>query len=193
MIGAGDNILIEKINRGDEKAFETLFHRYYKSLCVFASAFVKDDNVAEEVIQDLFVKLWEDKHRVKIDTSVKNYLLRSTKNKCINYLKHNQIKNRYAQHILSDSGQNFFEENYVEIDLLKKIEESINSLPEKRKEIFRLSREEGLKYREIAEKLNISIKTVETQMGLSIKTLREKLKDYEAYFTLLFFFNNIIN
>lgn len=188
MNGKDEKKLFEKIIKGDEKAFEILFHRYYQNLCVFASAIVKDDNTSEEIVQDLFVKLWEDKNRLIIDTSVKNYLLRSTKNKCINYLKHNQIKNRYAKKILAKPESNVSYENYVEFDLYKKIEESINALPEKRQEIFRLSREEGLKYREIAEKLNISIKTVETQMGLAIKTLRKKLKDYESFFILLIIF-----
>ena len=79
------------------------------------------------------------------------------------------------------------------MDLLQKIEESIDSLPEKRREIFRLSREEGLKYREIAEKLNISIKTVETQMGLAIKTLREKLKNFKSFLMLFLYFPKKIN
>ncbi len=177
--------LFERIKNGDEQAFETVFHRYYKSLCLFASQFVKDDDEAEEIVQDLFVRIWEKRSRINIETSVKNYLVRSVKNLCLNYIKHNKIKDIHAKNILSESSSTVPDEsNFIELDLLQKIEESIDSLPEKRREIFRLSRQEGLKYREIAEKLDISIKTVETQMGLAFKTLREKLKNFSTFFVL---------
>ena len=114
-----------------------------------------------------------------IETSVKSYFYRSVKNLSLNFIEHNKIKNRYAQTVLTQSKQSTSpDDQFIEIDLVRKIEESIQSLPQKRREIFRLSREEGLKYREIAEKLNISIKTVEAQMGLAIKTLRDKLKHF---------------
>ena len=120
-----------------------------------------------------------------ISSSVKNYFFRLVKNLCLNYLQHNKIKNRFAQETIKELQTNLDDEdNYFEVDLAQKIEESIESLPEKRKEIFKLSREKGLKYREIADKLNVSIKTVETQMGLAIKTLREKLSDYKSLFLL---------
>jgi RNA polymerase sigma-70 factor (ECF subfamily) len=91
---------------------------------------------------------------------------------------------RYAQIVISEVENQFTDDNnYPEPDLSVKIEESINSLPEKRREIFRLSRQDGLKYHEIAQKLSISIKTVETQMSLAIKSLREKLKNYNSFFT----------
>ena len=120
-----------------------------------------------------------------IDSSVKNYFFRSVKNLCINLIKHNITKEKYLQNEITEQKSEFdADEAFIEIDLLKKIEESINSLPKKRREIFRLSREEGLKYFEIAQKLNISIKTVETQMSLAIKYLREKLKKYHTFLLL---------
>ena len=181
--------LFEKIKNSNEKAFEKLFHRYYGHLCLHASLILQDDNTAEEIVQDFFVKLWEKRERVIIDTSVKNYLFRSVKNQALNVIKHNKIKYIYAQSVLSDSSDNVTDEDsFQEINLAKKIEESILSLPEKRREIFRLSREDGLKYREIAEKLNISIKTVETQMSLAFKHLRKALKDFNTFFTFFFCF-----
>jgi len=179
-----DKDLFEKIKTGDEKAFESLFHFYYGYLCLYATKVLKNDSAAEEIIQDFFVKLWEKREQLNIETSLKNYLFRSVKNLCINHIQHNKTKIRHVQNVLSENETNFSDDdNYPEIDLSIKIEESINSLPEKRKEIFRLSRQEGLKYHEIATKLNISIKTVETQMSLAIKTLREKLKNYISFFT----------
>jgi len=179
---AEEKILFERIKKSDEKAFEILFHKYYGYLCLYAVKIIKDDTSAEEIVQDFFVKLWEKREQLNVETSLKNYLFRSVKNLCINYIQHNKIKIRHAENILSEVESNFSDDsNYLEIDLSEKIEESINSLPEKRKEIFILSRKEGLKYHEIAQKLNISIKTVETQMSLAIKTLRDKLKNYTSF------------
>ena len=176
--------VFERIKKGDEKAFEILFRKYYGHLCLFATKIINDDVAAEEIVQDFFVKLWEKREQLFIETSIKNYFFRSVKNLCINFIQHNKTKLRYAQIVISEVENQFTDDNnYPEIDLTLKIEESINSLPEKRREIFRLSRQEGLKYHEIAQKLNISIKTVETHMSLAIKTLREKLKNYSSFFT----------
>lgn len=184
MYQSEEKVLFEKIKKSDEKAFEILFHKYYGILCSFAVKIINDDVAAEEIVQDFFVKLWEKREQVFIETSVKNYFFRSVKNLCLNLIQHNKTKIKHAQILLSEIENNFSDENnYPEVDLFLKIEESINSLPEKRQEIFRLSRQEGLKYHEIANKLNISIKTVETQISLAIKTLREKLKNYNSFIT----------
>ncbi len=184
-----EKALSDRIKNGDEKAFELLFHKFYGHLCVYAAKIINDETSAEEIVQDLFVKIWEKREQLSIETSLKNYLFRSVKNLCLNFIQHNKTKNNYTQNVLSETESNFSDDdNYPEIDLALKIEESINSLPEKRKEIFRLSRQEGLKYHEIAEKLNISIKTVETQMSLAIKSLREKLKKYNTFFFTFFMF-----
>lgn len=183
-----EKALFEAIKLNDEKAFEKLFHFYYSHLCLFATKILRDDISAEEIVQDFFVKLWEKRTHLTIETSVKNYLFRSVKNLCLNYVQHNKIKLRHAQTIISDAQNNTLKDEYYEIDLAEKIEESILALPEKRQIIFRLSREDGLKYREIAEKLNVSIKTVETQMSLAIKTLRDKLKNYKTFFLLFLCF-----
>ena len=182
--------LFKDISKSNEKSFEKLFHAYYGHLCLFASRIIQDDISAEEIVQDFFVKLWEKRQQLTIETSVKSYFFRSIKNLCLNHIQHNKTKLRYAQSVLSESlNNNTDDDSFTEIDLAEKIEESIQMLPSKRREIFRLSREDGLKYREIAEKLNISIKTVETQMGLAIKTLREKLKKYNTFFILFMHFN----
>jgi RNA polymerase sigma-70 factor (ECF subfamily) len=179
-----EKTLFNNIKQGDEIAFEQLFKTYYSHLCLFATKILADNNSAEEIVQDFFVKLWEKRKEIFIDSSLKNYLFRSVKNLCLNHIKHNHIKIQHAKRVISEAETNQYNDNFIEINLIQEIEESIESLPEKRREIFRLSREEGLKYREIAEKLNISIKTVEAQMGLAIKSLREKLKKYNTFLFL---------
>lgn len=177
-----DQELFANMKEGDQKAFEALFRSYYPGLCQYATRLLNDAQMAEETVQELFVRLWEKRSRNVIETSVKNYLFRSVKNQCLNYIKHNQIKLAYAQKVLAEAETSSSEDHEAEAELIRKIEESIASLPDKRREIFRLNRQEGLKYREIAEKLNISVKTVETQMGLALKSLREKLRDFLLLF-----------
>uniref|UniRef100_UPI0032180E84 RNA polymerase sigma-70 factor n=1 Tax=uncultured Draconibacterium sp. TaxID=1573823 RepID=UPI0032180E84 len=176
-----ENNLFEKIQKGDEKAFEHLFKMYYSHLCAFATNIIEDEIAAEEIVQDFFVKLWEKRNKLTIEISVKRYLFRSVKNLCFNLIKHNNVKLQHAKQITAEAENTNYHDQFVEVDLASKIEESIESLPEKRREIFRLSRQEGLKYREIAEKLKISVKTVEVQMGLALKTLRDKLKHYNTF------------
>lgn len=183
-----ENILFEKIKNDDEVAFKALFDTFYASLCHYANHFLEDHSLAEETVQQLFVKIWERRHTIKIESSVKNYLFRSVYNHCLNLLEHKKVRRQHARQL----KENFREESdpdrfFLEPGLAEKIEACIEELPEKRREIFRLSREEGLKYREIADQLEISVKTVETQMGLALKTLREKLRN----FTLLLFFFRI--
>lgn len=185
-----DKALFKRITEGDEKAFEKLFHAYYANLCRFATGIISEDETAEEIVQDLFVKIWEKRTQLIINSSIKNYLYRAAKNQCLNFIKHNNIKSDYFQKIQSETeAQIQPDEHFLALELAKKIEESIASLPEKRREIFRLSREEGLKYREIAQQLNISLKTVEAQMGLAIKTLRENLKDHISFLMLFLCFH----
>ncbi|MFW6370778.1 MAG: RNA polymerase sigma-70 factor [Bacteroidota bacterium] len=176
-----DQEQFQRIQKGDRKAFEAVFRAYYPFLCLYATQLLKDSSAAEEIVQELFVNLWEKKENIHVDTSLKNYLYRSVKNRCLNYVRHSKIKEEYFR--IAQAEQINPEEDFEsQAELMQKIESSIASLPEKRREMFILSREEGLKYREIATRLNVSIKTVETQMGLAIKSLREMLRDFLPLF-----------
>jgi len=172
--------LLAKLKYGDEQAFEKLFRQYYAPLCLYASGILQNNTAAEEVVQQFFVRFWVRRETLSINTSLKSYFFRSVKNRCLNTIKHEKIKQQHIKRVLAEAGNEEYSSYFLEVDLKDNIEKSIAALPEKRREIFRLSREEGLKYREIAEKLGISIKTVETQMGLAIKTLRSKLKKYKV-------------
>ncbi|HAQ19339.1 MAG TPA: RNA polymerase sigma-70 factor [Prolixibacteraceae bacterium] len=183
-----DKELYLKFKEGDEWAFQSLFRKYYSAMCHFARQFLNDSELAEETVQDMFVKIWEKRETLNIETSVKHYLFRSIRNKCLNQIQHEKIKKQYAGMVLESSHQDIDPEHYyIEVGLIQRIEQSIDALPPKRKEIFRLSREQGMKYKEIADTLNISIKTVEAQMGLALKHLRHELKDFSNYLTTLFF------
>ena len=182
-----DKELYLKLKGGDEEAFQTLFLKYYSAMCRFANQLLNDRELAEEIAQDMFVKIWEKRAFLNIETSVKHYFFRSVRNHCLNHIQHEKIKKQYANKIMEAAHQEInTEQYYLEIDLVKRIEKSIASLTPKRMEIFRLSREQGLKYKEIADKLGISVKTVEAQMGLALKYLREDLKDFSNYLLTLF-------
>ncbi|MFA9389347.1 MAG: RNA polymerase sigma-70 factor [Prolixibacteraceae bacterium] len=186
-----DKNLFIQINRGSKQSFELLFRTYYAPLILFARNYIADADECEEIVQGFFLKLWEDRSKITITTSVKSYLFSSVRNRCLNHIKHLKIKQGYQNQVLKSPADELHASNhFIEPDLMLKINQCIDDLPPRRKEIFILSREHGLKYREIADQLNISIKTVETQMGQALKDLRKKLK---AYKHLLITFLTVFN
>lgn len=181
-----DKELYKQLREGDEQAFKALFQKYYSAMCHFALQFLHDSEMAEETVQELFVHIWEKRESLNIETSVKHYFFKSIRNQCLNLIQHQKVRKQYASSVMESSKQETDpEQYYLEVDLIKRIEKSIESLPPKRQEIFRLSREQGLSYKEIAGKLNISVKTVEAQMGLALKYLRDELKDYSNHLVSL--------
>lgn len=184
-----DNELFEQIKGNNKQSFERLFRSYYAPLCLFAKRYVADSEDSEEIVQNFFFNLWERRASININTSVKNYLFSSIRNRCLNHIKHSKIKLEYQSEtirLMENSASGNFD--YPEIDLMEKISSSIEALPKRRREIFKMSREEGLKYQEIADHLEISVKTVEVHMGLALKSLRESLKVYKQFFVSLFIF-----
>jgi len=180
MLTGGDNQIFEAIKRDDNGAYEMVFREYYRPMTAYAFRFLGNLADSESIVQDVFLRLWQKRKEIMITSSLQNYLFRSVKNHCINQLEHEKIKNGYQTLVIrNEADRSEYSEFFLEFGLMNKIEAAIASLPEKRQEIFRLAREDGLKYREIADRLNISIKTVETQMTLAMKKLRESLKEYK--------------
>ena len=190
--------IIHEISAGSEKAFEHLFRKHYSSLCGYAAKYVWDLDQAEEIVQDLFYNLWNKKNNLSVDLSIEAYLFRAVRNACLNYLKHQKVRQQHADSVkrnpLSDS--NAGEDPLETLELQNKIDEVVDALPPERKKIFQMSRYEGLKYKEIADQLGLSVKTVEAQMGKALKMLRENLADFLVIMILviveiiLFFLQN---
>jgi RNA polymerase sigma-19 factor, ECF subfamily len=181
-----DSFVQERSEIGDEKAFEKLYNEYYESLCHFAQRFVCDLDTSREIVQDVFVRIWEKRSTLLGEDSLKSYLYKSVRNKCLDYLKHSKVEYEFEKMRIredQDSGSGSFStedhplSGLITEELRNAIRCAIGNLPEKCKEIFELSRFEGLKYREIAEELKISVKTVETQMYRAIKSLKEQLSE----------------
>ncbi len=187
-----DNDIAVSIQKGDIAAFESVFKAHYKSLCSYAMAMLKDMDQADEVVQQVFCKIWERRSSLQITSSVKAYLYRSVRNDCLNQLKHIKIKEQYIKHNsdYSNMGSDSASHKLLGRELEMKVQEAIDELPEQCAIIFRLSRFEELKYKEIAEQLSISIKTVENQMGKALKLLRVKLAEYISLVVIFILLNS---
>lgn len=177
--------LVLEIKAGSEKSFELIFKTYYSALCRHAFGMLKDKEEAEEMVQNMFVNYWDKRENIDIKTSLKSYLYKSIHNLCLNNIKHQKIKKQYEQYNLAVVNTASKNENFSD-ELQLQINHAIESLPPQCKLIFNLSRFEELKYREIAETLDISEKTVENQMGKALKVMREKLSEYLPLLILLF-------
>ncbi len=172
--------IIERIRNGNIEAFETIFRAYYQPLCIFSLRYLKRTDLAEEIVQDIFVNIWDKRSTLNVETSLKSYLYRAVHNNSLKFLQHKKVIDKHAQRIV-DRKESYYSEpvNNIQLEEFSKLlETAFTSMPQKTKQIFELSRNEGLKYNEIAEKLEISVKTVEAHMGSALKILRENLKDY---------------
>ena len=171
----------------DETAFEQVFKTYFKRLHAYAFTILRDEEEAEEMVQQVFFKLWERNENLSLTGSVSAYLYRAVHNESLNYIKHQKVRSNHQLHV-AYSMKNEVEHPAKKVmagELEKKIHSALNELPEQCRTIFQMSRFDELKYREIADKLGISVKTVENQMGKALKLLREKLADF-LIFILLF-------
>lgn len=172
---------LRKIQRGDIDSFEKLFHRFYPGLCGYAESLAGKREIAEEVVQDVFYNVWKNRETLRINRSWQSYLYRSVYNNSMMHLRKKRrehpmdIRNTPEHEVDTPDPSEQMQFNEVSELVSRTLEE----LPEKTREIFRLNRQEGLKYREIAERLSISIKTVEANMGKALKALRNSLEKYE--------------
>ncbi len=183
-----DPIIFQQIKKGDEAAFSRLFDAYYSALCLFANKYLQDMDLARSLVQQVFIDLWTKRERITVSTSVKSYLYTTVKNRCIDVLRKTKATSEISESV-ENLNQTPFRDLVEEAELNDRINASINQLPEKCREIFLLCRFEGLKYSEIAEKLGISVKTVEMQMGIALKKLRDSLSDYQMINLLVFIYS----
>ena len=176
--------IIAKIRKGDERAFGDLFKTYYKPLIKYACRYVPDVQTAEDIVCDVFLKIWEDRAQLNININTKSYLYRMARNHSLNYLKTKKpdLVDNYRLN-LSLSSDAADEQVHLS-EITKHIQEAIAELPDRSRSVFTMHRYDNLKYSEIAEILNISEGTVETHMVRALKFLRKRL-DFLLSFILL--------
>jgi RNA polymerase sigma-70 factor, ECF subfamily len=179
--------LTQALASGDIKAFEMYFKAYYQPLCNYAYTFLQDREESEEIVQSIFVSVWEKRSSIHVRTSAKSYMYAMVRNACLNVIKHEKIKQKYAgeELALASPGYESVSQTISSGELEGKIQQAMQKLPEQCRLVFKLSRFEELKYSEIAEQLDISIKTVENHMGKALKIMREQLREFLPFLLIL--------
>lgn len=163
---------------GPEVAFEEAFKSNFKALHAYAHTVLQDEHTAEEIVQTVFLKLWENRERMTIHTSLRAYLYKSVYHESLNYLKHKKVQRKYMEIALMEHKQRQADEMVADSELQRHLHTALQRLPEKCRTVFQLSRFEELRYHEIAERLGISVKTVEAHMGKALRLLRLRLADF---------------
>lgn len=175
----GDTEIIRRIREGDVNEFESLFRSSYVSLVRYARVIIKDHDTAEEIVQDLFFRIWQDREKLNIESSLNGYLFRSVHNRCLHHIEHLKVVEKHAEEMSLRQPER--QENPADIlqyaELQARIASILEKLPERCGQIFYMNRFEGLKYSEIAEKLSVSIKTVEANMGKALREFRKELTE----------------
>lgn len=164
----------------DLKEFERMFKTYYSDLCFFALKYMDTPEDAEEIVQDVFYHLWEKRKSIQINTSSRSYLLSSVRNKCLQVLNHRKVKRKYTKIKSAESNTNTESpsDKMIYDESIEIFNEALNALPEKCRTIFKMSRFEGKKYKEIAFELSISVKTVEANISKALKEFRLYFPEY---------------
>jgi RNA polymerase sigma-70 factor (family 1) len=180
ILAAEDKDRFALIQAGDETAFEGLFREHYAALCGFARKFVADKETAEELVQDMFMQFWDKRLNLNLEVSLRAYLFTAIRNSCLNHLKHLTVRDRHADHARSLEIKHAVDpsQELETAELQARIQLAIADLPDRCGEIFKMSRFEGLKYEEIAQKLELSPRTVEVQIGKALKILRQTLAEW---------------
>jgi RNA polymerase sigma-70 factor (ECF subfamily) len=186
--------LIIGIRQGNSQSFELLYRVLYPRLCVYARKFLQNTDDAEEVVQELFYNLWKNRDNLDENKSLYSYLFTSVKNSCLNLIQSKKCRTTHAElmrllYVEGSADNNNSYHTLLALDLEKDFQSALEKLPQECRKIFVLSRIEGLKYQEITARLNVSIKTVETQMSRALSKLRLQLKEHMSILLLLSFLN----
>lgn len=172
-------MLAQALHRGDAEAFEAVFRQWYAPLCGYACRLANGDmDEAEDLVQQAFAKLWEYRSQLQVSWSLKSYLYKTVHNACLNRLRARNVQSKYLDFNAQQLDTMHALPDDTTPELQERFQRAMDTLPPQFRHVFELSRFEMLKYREIADQLGISIKTVETQMGKALRVLRLQLADY---------------
>lgn len=176
------DVLFQRMKNDDYAAFETIFKNNYRALCSYSIQLVINRQMAEEIVDDVFFNLWRNRKKIHVTTSFHSYLIISIRNRSLDYLRKTKGEKQYILELAESvqCKQSIAYEVMVYEELCHQIERAIKDLPEQCRVVFRLSREQGLPYKEIARNLNISIKTVDTQIGRALKYIRKTIASYDC-------------
>jgi RNA polymerase sigma-70 factor (ECF subfamily) len=180
-----DEELVARMREGDQRAFETLFRVYYEELCGFVESQIGTSEVSEDLVQNIFLNLWRRRRECEPRTTLRAYLFGAARNESIRYRKHQDVRDQWEEEEkMKSRSQNEFRpspaEDVEQRQLQKAMQKFVSELPERRREVYVLSRRHGLTYKEIAAVMGISPKTVDNQMVEALKFLRDRLRSYSS-------------
>lgn len=181
-----EDILFRKMQEGDWRAFNSFFNSYVDQLCNYAFGFVRCKEAAEDIVQDAFIYLWENRAKIAYTGSVYAYLCRAVKNSCIDYKLHEKVEERYRQEMMMSGEVDADEDDNFE-ELYERLQSIMETLPPKCKEVFVLGCIESMSYKEIADQLDVSVNTVKTQMKTAYKKIKDELGDKDKRFMMILF------
>ena len=174
-----DNILFEDFQRGKYYLFEYFFDKYYPGLCVYACRMIQSKSTAEDLVQDFFIKLWEDKNSLDIHGNVRSYFLRSVHNRCLNALSRDNLRKAHFDYQQSHFQQDsILQYPLLDFELESRLQKAIESLPDGIRETFIRNRLEGLTYQEIADEDGVTVKAIEYRISKALVLLRKDFQDY---------------
>lgn len=178
--------IARRIRAGDVEAYSSVFRRYYEPLCFFAARYLHDIQAAEGIVQDVFVRLWESRETLGIQSSLKSYLYASVRNACLNHIKHENFSTSLDDEVERPDTAAAQPDIQVEsAELAEALEKAMSALAPKCRQIFAMAKYDGLSYEEIAGILNISINTVKTQLKRALRSLSTSLQHFQVLLLLL--------
>lgn len=176
-----DHQWADRIQDGDRAAFEALFRAYAEPLCAFTEQYTQSPEIAEELVQDLFFKIWKNRDHWSPTVSVKSYLYTAARNLALDYLKHERVVETWKEETFQERPVLEAPDERLHHDQLRKaVQEAVENLPDRSRQVFKLSRRHGLTYQEISQVLDISVNTVETYMRRAFRSLREQLAPHKS-------------
>ena len=183
-----DSFYIKELKQGNIKAFEFLFNKYYKDLVYFCNVFLKDQENSEDLVQDIFARLWENREHLDIKGALKSYLMTAVKNNSLEELKHQNVIRVYQDYAIAHNNSFDYDvDNYILYsELNQQLQKELDKLPKEMREVFEMHRFKNKKYHEIANELNVSVRTIENRISKVLEVLRKKMEGFYD-FILCFF------
>ncbi len=186
-----DKAMLNSLNKGDEDFYRTLFDALQPALVRYATEYVIDTDMASNIVQEAFLKLWEKRKQIKVGTVLNAYLYKSVRNNCLNYLRHLKVADKYAGQLNAvslnyEALKDKSAERLLEAEIMERLQKAVEKMTPQCRNVFVLSRFEGKNYKEIAQELNIAEKTVENQMGKALKVARNELQEFLPITMLLY-------
>ncbi len=169
--------VVQEIREGNEESFQKVFHMYYESLCQYAFTLLRDMDDAEDVVQSIFIKIWEKRESLIITQTLKGYLFKAVYHQCVNQIDHRAVRMKFQEVSLVEKSNEVQQPEAFPNELEERVIAAINTLPPQCRTIFMMSRYREMKYVEIANALNLSVNTIENQMSKALRTLREHFKE----------------